>query len=102
MSAIALRGYYAILDVRDDARAGGSAGVPARGLEGETASAVLARGEELLAAGPCCLQLRAKRLGGGALLALARVLGPLCRRAGVPFCVNDRLDVALAAGPALV
>jgi thiamine-phosphate pyrophosphorylase len=85
MGAIALRGYYAILDVRDDA-----GGAPAMGL--------LARAEELLAAGPCCLQLRAKGLGGGAFVALARALAPLCRRAAVPFCVNDRLDVALAAG----
>lgn len=96
MSAIALRGYYAILDVRDDGRPGAGA------LDGEALASVLARGEELLAAGPCCLQLRAKRLGGGAMLALARELGPLCRRAGVPFCVNDRLDVALAAGAGLV
>jgi thiamine-phosphate pyrophosphorylase len=101
MSAIALRGYYAILDVRDDGRPGvGAPGLDAR--DPQTTSAVLARAEELLAAAPCCLQLRAKRLGGGALLALARALGPLCRRAGVPFCVNDRLDVALAAGPGLV
>ena len=90
MSAIALRGYYAILDVREDGRT----------LEGDPGigRGLLARAEELLAAAPCCLQLRAKRLGGGAMLDLARQLLPLARAAGVPFCVNDRLDVALAAG----
>jgi thiamine-phosphate pyrophosphorylase len=89
MGAIALRGYYAILDVRD--LAGGR-------IDDAVSMGLLARAEELLAAGPCCLQLRAKRLGGADFLALARALAPLCRRAAVPFCVNDRLDVALAAG----
>ena len=58
---------------------------------------------QLLAARPCCLQLRAKAAGG------ARAGGrgaprcsPLCRAAGVPFCVNDRLDVALAVGADVV
>lgn len=26
------------------------------------------------------------------------IIKPLCARAGVPFCINDRLDVALAVG----
>ena len=30
------------------------------------------------------------------------MLLPLCRAAGVPFCVNDRLDVALAVGADVV
>jgi thiamine-phosphate pyrophosphorylase len=90
MGAIALRGYYAILDVRQQA-------------PGDLQDvALLAHAEELLAAGPCCLQLRAKQLGGASFLALARALGPLCHRAAVPFCVNDRLDVALAAGAQVV
>ena len=66
----ALRGYYAILDLR----AGGAG----------SGSGSSSRAEELLAARPCCLQLRAKRLGAAALLALARVLVPLCRRPGCP------------------
>ena len=84
-----LRGYYAILDVRG----------PDAGSRPRRAGA---RAEELLAARPCCLQLRAKQLGGRDLLALARALVAACRRAGVPFCVNDRLDVALIAGADLV
>ena len=87
MTAPALRGYYAILDVR--------------GAELDL-EAELARGEELLAARPCCLQLRAKQLGGRDLLALARGLVATCRRAGVLSCVNDRLDVALIAGADMV
>jgi thiamine-phosphate pyrophosphorylase len=57
-----------------------------------------ARAAQLLAAGPCCLQLRAKGATAAALAAGARTGLALARRAGVPFCVNDRLDVALAVG----
>lgn len=88
MPALALSGYYAILDIPDMT------------LSADTA--LEARAAELLAARPCCLQLRAKRLGAAALRdAAARVL-PLCRAAGVPFCVNDRVDVALVVGADLV
>ena len=79
----AMRGYYAILDVTPE-------------LLGDGAQLV-ARARALLAARPCCLQLRAKGAGGRALAAAARPLLAACREAGVPFCVNDRLDVALAA-----
>lgn len=44
------------------------------------------------------LQLRAKSLGAGAMVSLARELGPWCRAAGVEFFVNDRPDVAIVAG----
>lgn len=50
----------------------------------------------VIEAGADRVQLRAKQLGSGAMLALARRLVPLCKRAGVPFIVNDRADVALA------
>jgi len=83
-----MRGYYAILDATPELCA--DAGV----LE--------ARARKLLAAGPCCLQLRAKAVGARQLEAAARALLPLCRAAGVPFCVNDRLDVALAVGADVV
>jgi len=42
------------------------------------------------------LQLRAKGWPAAALRDTALAIAPLCRAAGVPFCVNDRLDVALA------
>jgi thiamine-phosphate pyrophosphorylase len=86
MPALALTGYYAILDIPDS-----------------TVSVDLeARASALLAARPCCLQLRAKKLGAAALReAAARVL-KLSRAAAVPFCVNDRVDVALVVGADIV
>jgi thiamine-phosphate pyrophosphorylase len=44
------------------------------------------------------VQLREKSLGTRDLLALARDLRDLTGVAGVPFFINDRLDVALAVG----
>lgn len=48
--------------------------------------------------GQVAVHLREKDLGGAALLSLARALRAVCRRAGAALLVNDRLDVALAAG----
>jgi len=48
--------------------------------------------------GTVALHLREKDLGGAALLALARSLAAACQAAGQLLLVNDRLDVALAAG----
>lgn len=48
--------------------------------------------------GRVAVHLREKDLGGAALLALARALLPVCRTHGAALLVNDRLDVALAAG----
>ena len=83
-----VRGYYAILDATPDALL--------------NAERLASRARALLAAHPCCLQLRAKGASAAAFLAAARRLQPLCREAGVPFCVNDRLDVALAVGAEVV
>ncbi len=83
-----LRGYYAIVDVTAALLADSEA------LERRT--------RQLLDAGPCCLQLRAKEAGARAFAAAARRLLPLCRAAEVPFCVNDRLDVALTVGADVV
>ena len=85
-----LRGFYAILDVRG-------------ALEAATPTAaelaeLVARAERLLQARACMLQLRAKAWGPGALAVLARAVQPAARAAGIPLCVNDRLDVALAVG----
>lgn len=54
--------------------------------------------EAALQGGVTCVQLREKHLGRDASLAEARQLCALCRRYGVPFIVNDDLDVALACG----
>jgi len=83
-----LRGFYAILDLTAELTADGRR--------------MFELAERLLAAGPCCLQLRAKLAGARAFAESARGLQELCRAAGVPFCVNDRLDVALAVGADVV
>jgi thiamine-phosphate pyrophosphorylase len=48
--------------------------------------------------GRVAIHLREKDLGGRDLLALARQLAPVCRDRRQILLVNDRLDVALAAG----
>jgi thiamine-phosphate pyrophosphorylase len=83
-----MRGFYAILDA------------PASWLD--DLEALERRARQLLAADPCCLQLRAKGASARGLAAGARSLVRLCRTAGVPFCVNDRLDVALSVGADVV
>src|SRR5260370_16709968 len=50
-----------------------------------------------LRGGVTAVQLRAKAATTLELLELARNLNGLCRVADVPFIVNDRVDVALAA-----
>jgi thiamine-phosphate pyrophosphorylase len=77
-----LRGYYAIVDAAPD--------------QLQDLAALEARAASLLAGGPCCLQLRAKGADAAALRTAAVLVRDACRKAGVPFCLNDRLDVALA------
>jgi thiamine-phosphate pyrophosphorylase len=86
-----MRGYYAIVDLPP--ATAGRAGDADGWLDD-----VIRRAELLLAARPCCLQLRAKSLGAAAMRDAAHALKDRCRVAAVPFCVNDRLDVALAVG----
>jgi thiamine-phosphate pyrophosphorylase len=50
-----------------------------------------------IAGGGDCLQLREKNLEGGELLARARELVQMCRKAGVLCIINDRPDVAILA-----
>jgi thiamine-phosphate pyrophosphorylase len=76
-----VQGYYAILDVK-----GTSVDGPA----------TLAHAKRLLAAGPCCLQLRAKQLPTGSFCRLSHDVRALCAEAKTPFCINDRMDIALA------
>lgn len=54
--------------------------------------------EAALGGGVTCLQLREKEASAGEILALARTLLPLCRAQRVPLLINDRVDIALAAG----
>jgi thiamine-phosphate pyrophosphorylase len=51
-----------------------------------------------IAPGRVAVQLREKDLGGRDLLEVARRLGAVCRARGQLLLVNDRVDVALAAG----
>ena len=54
--------------------------------------------EAALQGGATCVQLREKQLDKDAFLAEARQIAALCPRYGVPFIVNDDLDIALACG----
>lgn len=63
--------------------------VPPDHLPGTVAAAI--RG------GVSLVQVRAKGLATLAQVALTRALAEVCRPAGVPLVVNDRVDVALAA-----
>jgi thiamine-phosphate pyrophosphorylase len=51
--------------------------------------------EQVLRGGCAALQLRAKTMPDAARLRLARALKQRCGDAGVPFWINDRLDIAL-------
>lgn len=51
-----------------------------------------------LSVGCAALQLRAKRLDDQSLLQLAEQLNSSCKRASVPFIVNDRSDLAALIG----
>ena len=51
-----------------------------------------------VAGGATCVQLREKSCGTREFVEEARALGAVLRDAGVPLIVNDRVDVALAAG----
>lgn len=51
--------------------------------------------EESVKGGITCLQLREKALNTERFLEEAQQLNPLCRRYGVPFIVNDNVEIAL-------
>ena len=53
--------------------------------------------EESLKGGVTCLQLREKTLDAERFSEEAQQLKPLCRSYGVPFIVNDNVDIALAS-----
>ena len=54
--------------------------------------------EQAILGGADCLQLREKELDGGMLLSRAVPFVQLCRQHGVVSIINDRPDVAMAAG----
>ena len=54
--------------------------------------------ESALKGGVTCVQLREKKLDEAAFLQEAKDIQALCRRYGVPFIVNDNVDIAVACG----
>ncbi|HOQ27967.1 MAG: thiamine phosphate synthase [Armatimonadetes bacterium] len=75
---------YSLYLVTDDALAGG------RSIEWIVAEAV--------AGGVTCVQLREKHAESRAYYERARALRERLRPLGIPLIINDRLDIALAAG----
>ena len=54
--------------------------------------------EAALRGGATCIQLREKELDEEAFLSEAVEISALCRRYGVPFFVNDNVEIAVACG----
>ena len=54
--------------------------------------------EQALRGGVTCVQLREKSLGVPAILVEAEEIGALCRSYGVPFLINDHVEIALQCG----
>jgi thiamine-phosphate pyrophosphorylase len=69
-----------------------------RRLMGDDLPAAIARALRGAPAGTTWVQLREKDLGGRELCALASAVREACHAAGARLLVNDRVDVALAAG----
>jgi thiamine-phosphate pyrophosphorylase len=84
--AAVIHGFYGVVDL-------GAVGTP-------TEACALA--EKLCAGGASILQLRMKKSPAQGILECARALRVLTRARGVPFCVNDRLDIALVCGADVV
>ena len=51
--------------------------------------------EDALKGGVTCVQLREKELDDAAFLQEAMELSALCRSYGVPFIINDNVDIAI-------
>ena len=53
---------------------------------------------EAIEGGATFVQLREKEAPHDEVLALARELGAICREAGVPFVIDDEVDIAIESG----
>lgn len=53
---------------------------------------------DVLAGGVTFVQLREKNASSKEIAGFARAVMPLCRRAGVPFVIDDEVEIALAVG----
>ena len=54
--------------------------------------------EEALRGGVTCVQLREKDMSDGKFLQEAKEIHALCQQYGVPFIVNDNVEIAVACG----
>ena len=61
-------------------------------------NSLVAQVEAALRGGATCVQLREKRLGEAEFRKEAFDVRALCREYGVPFFVNDRVEIAIACG----
>ncbi|BFZ54471.1 thiamine biosynthetic bifunctional enzyme [Savitreella phatthalungensis] len=68
------------------------------GLLAPSSSSLDSHVEAAIKGGVDIVQLREKDLDTGAFIALATEVLQVCRAAGVPFLINDRVDVALVVG----
>ncbi|MCJ7728551.1 MAG: thiamine phosphate synthase [Sedimentisphaerales bacterium] len=59
---------------------------------------VFALAEKCIAGGADCLQLRAKCIKDDRYFAIAVEFVKICKEAGVPAIINDRVDIAVASG----
>ncbi len=59
---------------------------------------LLEQADAALRGGATAIQLRDKRLSGREMTEVAVAMSELCRSFGAKFFVNDRLDIAMAAG----
>lgn len=66
-----------------------------RWLNGKILASVV---EEALIGGVTCLQLREKELDDESFLAEALEIKKVCHKYGVPFIINDNVDVAIKCG----
>lgn len=54
--------------------------------------------ERALKGGVTCVQLREKNLDAGSFLKEAVIINKLCKKYGVPFIVNDNVEIAIKCG----
>lgn len=92
MSETRRKVHFQLYLITDRRLAAASAGLIA------TVEAALAGGAEIAPSGALAVQLREKDLEARELYELAMALRPICTRFGAPLIVNDRVDVAIAAG----
>jgi len=66
--------------------------------ESADTAALVSRVRQCLAGGAALIQYRGKSAASGLALDQARQIAAACREAGVPFIVNDSVDLAIAVG----